>query len=276
VFVSKTYEAQSLHDKLHANPKSHSHVVQFYEADEQLLSRNVSRFLREGLQKGEGVLVIASAERRDAFCLALRYLAVDFEAAVTSGRLTLLDAQEALNSFMVDRRLDRAKFLTTIGALVREIRERTGYTGLRAYGEMVGLLWSAGHYSAAIELEECWNELVPSIGFSLFCGYPIDVFGREFQADSIYALLCDHTHVLPTGVNDGIERAVNQAIDEILGSRGQGLRLGIKTKHPTAWAAIPSAEAQILWLRNNVPDSADDVLNRARQLYHSAKLKSRS
>jgi hypothetical protein len=249
---------------------THGHFVQFYEADDQLLARNVSEYLATGLRAGEPVLAVAAADHRQAFTHELNYLGIETDAAISHGQLTMLDAQETLNTFMLDRRPDRARFQNTVGALIRKIRQRTDSSELRAYGEMVGILWTAGQYSAAIELEELWNELLNSVGFSLYCAYPIDVFGREFQADSVYALLCDHTHVIPAGANGSIESAVTQAINEILGSRGQDLTAGVNRK-PTAWAAIPNAEAKILWLRSNVPDSADDVLARARQLYQASK-----
>ena len=40
------------------------------------------------------------------------------------------------------------------------------------YGEIVALLWAAGHVNAALELEGFWNELGREIPFSLYCGYP--------------------------------------------------------------------------------------------------------
>ena len=40
------------------------------------------------------------------------------------------------------------------------------------YGEIVAVLWAAGHVNAALELEGFWNELGREIPFSLYCGYP--------------------------------------------------------------------------------------------------------
>ena len=50
-----------------ANPEIQNHVVQFYEADDQLLARNVGKYLEEGLRGGEAALVIASADHCEAF-----------------------------------------------------------------------------------------------------------------------------------------------------------------------------------------------------------------
>src|SRR6185312_4095495 len=99
---------------------------------------------------------------------------------------------------------------------------RAGHTGTRAYGEMVGLLWRAGEFDAAIRLEELWNELLKSGDASLFCAYPIDIFSADFKVGKVDALLCAHTHLLP--VDPALDGALNRAMDEVLGARVEGLR----------------------------------------------------
>jgi hypothetical protein len=79
--------------------------------------------------------------------------------------------------------------------------------GLRVYGEMVGLLWQAGEYPAAIRLEQLWHRLMKAVDFSLYCAYPIDIFGRGFEAGLIDALLCAHTHLLSCGPDDALVSA---------------------------------------------------------------------
>jgi hypothetical protein len=133
---------------------------------------------------------------------------------------------------------------------------------------MVGVLWKAGQFSAAARLEEFWNELLQASDVSLFCAYPIDVFSSEFQAASLDALLCAHTHVVPT--DSALEGALNRAMDEVLGDRVDDLRRRIKANHRPAWAVIPKPEAIILWLHNNLPGSVDQILDRARQYYQLA------
>jgi hypothetical protein len=130
---------------------------------------------------------------------------------------------------------------------------------------MVGLLWKAGQYAPAIRLEELWNELLKSNDVSLFCGYPIDIFSPDFQADKVDALLCAHTHLLP--VNPALEGALNRAMDEVLGPRVDGLKQLVQTNHRPAWGEVPRPEALVLWLRNNLPGSADQIMRLARQYY---------
>ena len=93
----------------------------------------------------------------------------------------------------------------------------------------------------------------------MFCGYPIDVFGSEFQIGGLDAILRAHTHFLPAGTNQDLENAVDQSMNEILGRRAEGVRSLIKASSQPSWAAIPRAEATILWLRNSLSDEAEDL-----------------
>jgi anti-sigma regulatory factor (Ser/Thr protein kinase) len=67
---------------------------------------------------------------------------------------------------------------------------------VRAYGEMVALLWEQGDPGAAIELEGLWNDLAETRVFSLMCGYPATALETASLGDTNGA--CDaHTAVLP-------------------------------------------------------------------------------
>ena len=43
---------------------------------------------------------------------------------------------------------------------------------MRAFGEMVALLWAQGHSDATVRLEHLWNALIHDQGMALFCAYP--------------------------------------------------------------------------------------------------------
>ena len=138
---------------------------------------------------------------------------------------------------------------------------------MRAYGEMVGVLWTSGEYSAAIKLEEFWNRILGSLGASLFCSYPIDVFGPEFKHSGVHAILCDHTHLLPGDAGHSLEECIRRAMDEVLGKRAQEVRSRMEAKCRPGWGIVPAAEGMILWLRENLPEFAAEILCRARRYY---------
>ncbi len=247
-----------------ADPEAH--LVQLYGRDDRLLTRNVSRFLAEGLRRGDGLLTIASPEHIRSIATQLRDER-GYSKAVLEGRLVFLEAQATLEKLMVDGLPDADRFDSVIGGTLKQVQTRAGHTGLRAYGEMVGILWTWNEYAAAARLEELWNQLLKSSHIRLFCGYPIDVFGEEFQVEKVDPLLCAHTHMLP--VDDALESALDRAMSEVLGSRVEGLRSLMKANYRPSWGEVPRTEALILWLRNNLPGSAGEILSLARQYYQA-------
>ncbi|MEA2723961.1 MAG: hypothetical protein QOH59_1732, partial [Gemmatimonadales bacterium] len=152
-----------------------------------------------------------------------------------------------------------------VGDALKGVQARAGHSGVRAYGEMVGLLWTAGERAAAVRLEEYWNSLLHRSNICLFCAYPIDVFGEEFRVEHVDALLCAHTHMVP--IDDELEFALNRAMTEVLGDRVASLRGLIKANHRPSWGEVPRSEAIILWLRNNLPGSAGEIIELARRYY---------
>jgi hypothetical protein len=246
------------------------HFVQLYAADKQQLVRNVARYLAAGLRQKQGALVVATAEHRGAFLNELGHLGIDTDAANREGWLTVLDAEQTLDRFMTDGYPDAQRFGASVGTVVHEALARAGHTGLRVFGEMVGLLWQSKEYPAAIRLEQLWNRLRKTAAFDLYCGYPIDLFDRVFQTGLLSALLCSHTHLIPAGSCGDLENAIERAMHEELGPNVLPLEPGTGMTQRPAWPSIPKAEATILWLRTNMPDRADAILARAREHYETS------
>src|SRR5687767_2173054 len=74
------------------NPAHDGHVAQLYR-DEDDLVRGVGLFLGTGLWKGEGALVAAVPEHRDAFLRRLVADGHDVREAIAAGRLTIAEAR---------------------------------------------------------------------------------------------------------------------------------------------------------------------------------------
>lgn len=240
------------------------HLVQFYDRDNALLIANVGRFLGEGLLRGEGAVVIATSAHTEAFARHLRNEGHDVALAQQEGRLIFLGAEQTLSLFMIDEQPNRERFQRAIAPVLARLRDKTGT--VRAYGEMVGLLWNAGHSSAAANLERLWNELLCTNGFQLFCAYQIDVFGKEFQSGVIDEILCAHTHLEAGGDNGALDRAVSRAMSDVLGPETRELNVAVNP----GWAVLPKGESAVLWIRNNLPEYADEILTRARGYYRAA------
>ena len=181
----------------HAEPGEH--VVQLYGTDDQQLARNVSRYFAEGLKRGDGLILIATQAHAESILQQLGHAASGVASARREGRVVSRDAAETLAGFMCDGEPDQARFESSIGGMVDEVRGRSPSGKVRAFGEMVGLLWVEGKRAAAIRVEEYWNDLMKGNGFSLYCGYPINLFGDEDEMEGVHSVLGTHTHLLAGG-----------------------------------------------------------------------------
>jgi PAS domain S-box-containing protein len=171
---------------------------------------------------------------------------------------------------MVAGQPDWEQFQATVGGEMQRLLSSSLSGGFHAYGEMVGLLWSAQEFEAAIRLEEYWNRLLESSRFKLFCGYPINIFADDFHHAHLDAVLCAHTHVVPTGDDGHLQEAVSRALDEVAGAGAIELeRLIQPERHPNTH--VPAAEATILGLRSNLPGQARQIIGTARLYYQSEK-----
>jgi hypothetical protein len=171
------------------------HVVQFYGRDEDLTG-SVASYLLGALQNGGVAVVIATADHRCAFEERLAEAGVDLAAAAASGAYLALDARETVSEFMAADRPDRADFDRVVGGLIARVCQ-TGRP-VRAYGEMVALLWDDGLVNAAVQLEALWNDLGRRHSFSLFCGYPAHAVTGEGQVDAFAEVCRLHQEVVGT------------------------------------------------------------------------------
>jgi hypothetical protein len=155
------------------------HVVQFYGRDEELTER-VTEYLLGALASGGVAIVIATPEHRHEFETRLAQAGVDLAAARDDGSYLARDAAQTLSELMAAGKLDGAAFDRVLGTVIAAAG--AGGRPVRAFGEMVALLWDDGLVSAAVRLEAMWEELGGKHPFSLFCGYRTDAVTRDMDA----------------------------------------------------------------------------------------------
>lgn len=177
-------------------PHGHAraHAVQFYDGEEFLFD-TVGRFLAAGLTAGDTLVVVAAPEH----ATALRQRIAAFGAGeVPEDRLLVLDAGEALAQFMVGGMPDANRFRAMLARVLATAKGASGERRVRAYGEMVNLLWRNGSSRAAVRLEELWNDALKDHPFSLVCAYQMGAFDREGDASRFLELCRHHSHVVPS------------------------------------------------------------------------------
>ena len=171
------------------------HGVQFYRDDAQRI-RLVTNFLVDGLKVGQPVVaILAPANLRQVARAVLDHGFAPTELE-KSGELFLLEARTTLESLMNGRAPDPARFRAGIGAILDRVGGRRRL--VRAYGEMVDLLWKDGNPSAALRLEQMWNALGANYHFALLCGYSGDNFTGAKRGTGFEDVCGQHNVVTPS------------------------------------------------------------------------------
>ena len=173
----------------------HEHEVAFYETD-AYLTESVVAHLLPALAGADAAVVIATPEHRAQFAAALEAEGISIDVELDRGRLVMLDAADTLELFMDGDLPDADRFRDVISRVIAAAA--AGSRHVRAYGEMVALLWQAGQVHAAIALEDLWNDLAQSHRFSLFCAYPAAAFEREGSTESFRTVCSQHSRVTPS------------------------------------------------------------------------------
>jgi anti-sigma regulatory factor (Ser/Thr protein kinase) len=169
------------------------HVVQFYEDDLQLAG-TVGGYLSGALEDGAVAIVIATEAHRRLFAAELEAAGLDPAASLLDGSLVVLDAAATMAGFIDAGRVDHAGFGRIVASVIR--RALASGRPVRAYGEMVALLWEAGDVLAAIELETAWNDLARELPFALVCAYRSESVQGHQHANALHEVCHLHTSVI--------------------------------------------------------------------------------
>ena len=168
------------------------HIAQFYEHEGVLIDTLVG-FVGGGLKAGESTIVIATAEHLKALEKGLKDSAVDLRTAQLQDRYVTLLADEALNRFMVKDWPDDERFANFVSEVIT--RARGNSRRVRAFGEMVALLWAKGQTAATVRLEFLWGQLCKRQDFSLFCAYPKAGFTKD-SSKSLQEICAAHSRIM--------------------------------------------------------------------------------
>lgn len=155
------------------------HVLQIYD-DPEIFIKTLAAFVGTGINAGETVIIIAEPAHRKLLEEKLTQHVLQLDTLISDERYIALDARETLDSFMVGEIPDQEKFNAVIS---KEIRRAKGKENrkVRAFGEMVALLWETGNHEGTLLLEDFWNELLEREKISLFCAYPHSIINGSIQ-----------------------------------------------------------------------------------------------
>jgi hypothetical protein len=185
----------------HSSEPDDRHCVFFYR-EGQSLAETVAGFLEDGFLQEQPAIVIASPSHRTAIARHLVRAGFDPERLRHQGELVMLDARDTLLGFMLGGHIDDGCFRNTVGHLLEQVRRGRERTTLRAYGEIVDVLWKDGKPEAALHLEVLWNELARTVPMALLCGYAMRNFCDEVDGAGFHDVCALHTNVVSPAVAD--------------------------------------------------------------------------
>jgi signal transduction histidine kinase len=173
------------------------HLVKFYDRDAALVEA-IAEFVAHGVAVGEPALVVATADHRAALVGALASRGIE---ATPERGVEMLDAAATLARIAPGDQPSRVRFEDVVGGAVARLLATRGAKRVRAYGEMVDLLWRRGQRGPALELEALWNELAARSPLVLLCAYAMAGFAADTDLVAFRDVCGVHTHVLPA---DGV------------------------------------------------------------------------
>lgn len=237
-------------------PADGAHIAQVYQDDDSFIDM-LSHFVRSGLVRGEGVVLFVTPRHWEACVRRLGAQGAAPHDAEMLGQLVVVDARAVLTRLMAGGMPDWKTFQDLVGTVINLTRRK--YARVRAFGELVDLLWQRGERAAALRLEELWSHLIKVQSLTLCCAYRMD----PLDGGPLQSVCRLHTHLIPAGDYAHLGARVERASDAVLGTRVARLMRDLAAARRPA-TDMPDAQSMLLWMREHMPITADKVLARLR------------
>ena len=167
------------------------HLIQIYENDKIFLD-TLEGFAGAGFLAGDSVVIIATAPHLENLNARLRKQGFNLESLKKRSQYIPLEANETLSKFMVNDWPDERLFRNLVTDILKDATKDN--RKVRAFGEMVAVLWEKGLNGATVQLEHLWCDLHKG-DFTLYCAYPKNGFTQS-ALDSIETICKTHTKII--------------------------------------------------------------------------------
>lgn len=167
------------------------HCVHIYDDDPAFID-TLEEFAATGLRQGDAVVLVATPAHLAALEQRLAAGGFDVAAARKRDQYIALDAADTMSTFIVDGWPVEALFEEMVNKVLA--RARRQHRQVRAFGEMVALMWEQGQCGAVVRLEQLWTAKCQREAFALLCAYPRACFNLR-AAGSIAQVFAAHSKV---------------------------------------------------------------------------------
>ena len=173
------------------------HGVLFYDSD-RTFTDSIVEFGVRALQPGDPLVLVATSEHMTAIRAGLKKRGFDWEEIRERAGCAFYDAHDTLRQFMVAGMPDADRFRKTMENVLAPWEGMGGRWTVRAFGEMVDVLFRDGRAEAALIVEALWNDLARSHRFTLLCAYSMGNFYREVNGAAYKSVCGLHDHFVPS------------------------------------------------------------------------------
>ncbi|HSZ85264.1 MAG TPA: MEDS domain-containing protein [Puia sp.] len=177
------------------------HVVHVYENDETLIN-SLSKFVIGGIKIGDTSIVIATEVHLNGLKNSIKNQGYNVEMLQDLNLFMPLNTSDILSKFMVNNWPDDSLFEKTISEIIDKVPHDSHK--IRAFGEMVSILWDEELHGATIYLEHLWNKFCSQHPMCLLCAYPKKAF-RDNYASSLQHICKSHSKMIGAVENESNE-----------------------------------------------------------------------
>jgi DNA-binding NarL/FixJ family response regulator len=172
------------------------HEAGFY-SDESSVLDAYARFAEAALDAGNGLLMVVASSRRDQLYQRLQARGIDIDHTIKERRCLWRDVPAALSSFMVDGRVDEARFWNAASALIMEAARASKRDPPRVSvcGDGAATLLQDGLTDAAIRLEQLWDDVARTFNVDIFCPYSCQSLRCDDESPIFRDLRASHSAV---------------------------------------------------------------------------------
>ena len=162
-------------DDTAAARETRRHEAALY-SDECSLTEAYTRFAEAALRSGTTLIAVLSHPRREVLHQRLQARGIDVDSARRAGTYLALEVPATLSRFMVDGRLDEARFWNAAsGLIVGGARATAGKRPRAALcGDGAATLLREGLVDAATSLERLCDRMARTFDLDVFCPYLVE------------------------------------------------------------------------------------------------------
>jgi DNA-binding NarL/FixJ family response regulator len=166
-------------------------------SDDALLLDSFTRSIAAALKADNAAIALVAKPHQQSLRERLKAESVDVDSAIQQGTFIFVDVAETLATLLVDDLLDSVRAFESFSRLILTASKaaKAEHPRVVICCECKGALWAEGKTDAAIQLEQCCNDLAKAHEIDFLCAYPISA-SHDVEDEGEFRIICsEHSAV---------------------------------------------------------------------------------